>query len=357
MQMEEIYMRRCIDLARMSRGYNQPNPMVGAVIVHQNRIIGEGYHAHYGQGHAEVNAVAAVQDKSLLPQSTIYVTLEPCHHFGKTPPCVDLIRQHKIPKVVIGAEDPYHEVAGRSIEKLRRIGVDVVVGVLKEEICQLNRRFFTNVQKGRPFIILKYAASADGFMGQVGKNVRISNPLCQRLLHRWRAEESAILVGTNTALIDNPTLNNRLYFGRQPLRLVIDRGLRIPKTHHLFEGALPTVVFTEMPIPTAIESRLGIVEYVQLPFGTPAFLPEMMGYLQARRIQSVLVEGGAQLLQSFLDAEIWDELRILRSHSQLLGEGIPAPMPMGAMLQTILPLGEDTLQVFYPTKKNTKEFS
>ena len=347
--LDNLYMQRCIDLAEMSGGYNQPNPKVGAVIVYKNKIIGEGYHQRYGEGHAEVNAVAAVADKTLLSESTIYVTLEPCHHHGKTPPCVDLILKHKIPRVVIGAVDPYHEVAGKSIEKLRKAGVAVTVGLLQGAVEDLNRRFFTNVRKKRPYIILKYAVTADGFMGQEAKNVRISNPLCQRLLHRWRAEEAAIMVGTNTALIDNPRLNNRLYFGRQPIRLVLDRELKIPKTHQLFDGTIQTIVFTA----TEEKSTIVGVEYVQLPFGEPNFFGALMSCLESRKIQSVLVEGGAQLIESFLDANIWDELRILRSNSCLLGEGIPAPMPKNAVLKASLPLGMDSLQVLCPVDLKT----
>jgi diaminohydroxyphosphoribosylaminopyrimidine deaminase/5-amino-6-(5-phosphoribosylamino)uracil reductase len=347
--LDNIYMRRCIDLAHLSGGFNQPNPMVGAVIVYKGKIIGEGYHQRYGEGHAEVNAVASVVDKSVLSESTIYVTLEPCFHYGKTPPCVDLILQYKIPRVVIGAVDPYHEVSGKSIEKLRELGVMVKVGVLQAEIEVLNRRFFTVVRKKRPYIILKYASSADGFMGQPDKNVRISNPLCQRLLHRWRAEEAAIMVGTNTALIDNPKLNNRLYFGRQPIRLVLDRALKIPRTHYLFDGTISTIVFTACEEKSTI---LG-VEYVQLPFGEPNFFGALMSCLETRKIQSVLVEGGAQLIESFLDANIWDELRILRSNSCLLGEGIPAPMPKNAILKASLSLGMDSLQVLHPIDLKT----
>jgi diaminohydroxyphosphoribosylaminopyrimidine deaminase/5-amino-6-(5-phosphoribosylamino)uracil reductase len=339
---DELYMQRAIALAQLAGGYQQPNPKVGSVIVYQDKIIGEGYHQQYGQAHAEVNAVASVKDKSLLTQSTIYVTLEPCHHYGKTPPCVDLILQHKIPRVVIGSEDPFPQVAGQSIQKLRNAGVEVVIGVLKKEIEWLNRRFFTTVRKNRPYIILKYAVSADGFIGREGEEIKISNAFSQRLVHRWRAEEAAIMVGTNTALTDDPQLGNRLYPGPAPHRIVLDRKGRLPKDLQLFDQSLPTLVLTEEP--KADQPNL---EYLQLPFQSQDFLPSLLAALQGRKIQSVLIEGGAALLQSFLDAGLWDELRVLEAN-QKLGEGLAAPVLPKHYLYKQLDLGDTVYKQLLP---------
>ena len=321
MNHHELYMRRCIELANLSNGLNRPNPEVGSLIVYNDKIIGEGWHQKYGEAHAEVNAIESVKDKTLLVDSTIYVSLEPCFHFGKTPPCVDLILNHKIPRVVIGCSDPYYEVAGKSIQKLREAGVEVIVGVLEQEVEKLNRRFFTNVRKNRPFIVLKYAVSADGFMGRNGENLAISGAFSQRKVHKMRSEESAILVGTTTAMIDNPQLNNRLYFGQQPLRLVLDKDLKLPKELNLFDGSLRTIVFTEKDC----SSDLKNVEYVKLPFEKDLLLNSMMEYLQKIRISSVLIEGGKELLDSFLTAGLWDEAFIIQSKNKYLENGIKAP--------------------------------
>ena len=336
----ERYLRRCIELSKLSNGLNRPNPEVGSVIVCNNTIIGEGYHKCYGQAHAEVNAIASVDDQSLLAESTIYVTLEPCFHFGKTPPCVELILKHKIPRVVIGCTDPYHEVAGKSIEKLRKAGVEVTVGILNEEVECLNRRFFTNVRNNRPFIVLKYAVSADGFMGRTGENLQISGPISKRWVHKLRSEEAAILVGTETALSDNPQLNVRHYFGPQPLRLVLDRTLRLPDNLHLFDGTQPTAVFTENFKVSEIEN----LEYIQIPFGTNDFLFKMLDSLYKMRIVSVLVEGGASLLNSFLASGLWDEAYILRSNNVRLESGIEAPQIQAKYFTERSILGEDSLE-------------
>jgi len=336
-------MRRAIQLASLANGYTAPNPRVGAVVVYQDKILGEGYHQAYGQAHAEVNAIAAVkkEDQKLLPKATIYVTLEPCFHQGKTPPCVDLILQHKIQRVVIACTDPYEKVAGQSIRKLKEAGVAVTVGVLEAAATKLARRFMTQVTQQRPYIILKFARSQDGFIGQIDKQVPISNRLSKRLVHKWRAEESAILVGTNTALIDNPRLNNRLYFGRHPLRLVLDRQLRIPTTGHLFDGSTPTWVFTEKKPPAKQKN----VTYIPLNFKGNR-IQNLLQYLHEKRIQSVLVEGGSQLLQSFVQADLWDECRIFRSPKSL-GEGVAAPHIPQKKLHQEIQLADNTLQVFF----------
>lgn len=346
---DEVYMHRAIELAKRAEGYNAPNPRVGAVIVYQDRIIGEGYHERYGEGHAEVNAVAAVQadDRALLPKSTIYVTLEPCFHYGKTPPCVDLILQHKIPRVVIACLDPFEKVAGRSIEKLKKHGVAVRVGVLEQEAAWLTRRFFVNVQKKRPYIVLKYAQSKDGFMGNPTKEIAISNSLSKRLVHQWRSHEAAILVGTNTALVDNPQLNNRLYWGRSPLRLVLDRQLRLPKDLYLFDGTQETWVFTEKKDCPVMPQ----VRFVTINFGEN-FLRELLSYLHEQKIQSILVEGGQQLLQSFIDQDIWDEARVLCAN-HLLEKGVPAPYLPLKYLKSEKVLSDNQIQLYVREENNT----
>lgn len=330
----ELYMARAIALAQKANNYNKPNPEVGSVIVYENRIIGEGYHAMYGQAHAEVNAVNSVKeaDKHLLDKSTIYVTLEPCFHFGKTPPCVDLILKHKIPKVVIGALDTFSLVAGQSIEKLKANGVEVIVGVLEKEVRNLTRRFFTNIEMQRPYIVLKYAQSADGFIGKQGEEIAITDAYTKRLVHQWRGEEQAILVGTNTAITDNPQLNNRYTNAKQPLRLVIDKRGQLNENYHLLDNTLPTWVFTTKAHYKPALNKENL-KYIPLEAENNAlYLQEMLAYLQAQKIQSILVEGGAQLLQSFIDAQLFDEIRQLIAPSICLKEGIQAPQIKGAIL-------------------------
>lgn len=323
---DKAYMRRCIELAERAAGYNQPNPAVGALLVYQDRIIGEGWHQQYGQAHAEVNAVASValEDAPLVPLSTLYVTLEPCFHFGKTPPCVDLVLRTGIQRLVIGCRDPFALVGGQSISKLRAAGVEVLCPVLPDEIMLLNRKFFTTIARQRPYIILKFAQSADGLLAQSGQRTTISSPLAQRLVHQWRSEEQAILVGTETARIDNPQLNNRYYGSRQPLRLVIDRHLRLPADLHLFDASQPTWVFTLAQ--NALPPNKNNLRYVPIDAHNPAdFLPQLLAYLHSQKIQSVLVEGGAQLLNAFVEADLYDEIRQIVAPNIRLLQGPKAP--------------------------------
>lgn len=318
---QEKYMRRCIQLAQNGMNNAAPNPMVGAVIVCDGRIIGEGYHVRCGEAHAEVNAIAAVKDESLLARSTIYVSLEPCSHYGKTPPCADLIIEKNIPRIVIGCTDPFAQVSGRGIQKLKDAGREVVVGVLEEECLALIRRFVTFHKHRRPYITLKWAESADGFIDlcrEDGSPVILSTPLTTMLVHKRRAEHSAILVGTRTALLDNPSLTVRSWAGRSPLRLVIDRQLKLPTTLRLFDGSVPTIVFTANPC-----AALHNVEYVVLDFSKDV-LPQIMQVLYGRGIQSVLVEGGNALLHSFIDANLWDEA-VVEESPLLLSSGVEAP--------------------------------
>lgn len=342
---DEQYMQRAINLARAANGNNAPNPRVGAVIVYNNRIIGEGYHQQYGQAHAEVNAVASVStaDRPFLPQSTIYVTLEPCFHQGKTPPCVQLILKEQIARVVIACKDPFEKVAGQSIALLKERGVEVVVGVLEKEAAHLARRFFTNVQKKRPYVLLKYAQTKDGFIGNPKERLLISNAFSQRLVHHWRRQEAAILVGTNTALLDNPSLTNRFWKGRQPLRLVIDKNLRLPKNLHLFDGKHPTWVFTTQTNTPTWKN----VRFVTLQKNS-SFLEQLLAYLYQEKIQSLLVEGGAQLLSSFITAGCWEEARVLESEISL-GEGVKAPVLPATYHHHSITLLDNTLSYYYTT--------
>lgn len=301
---EQTYMRRCIQLAQNGRCGAAPNPMVGAVIVCDGKIIGEGYHVRCGEAHAEVNAIRSVKDASLLRHSTIYVSLEPCSHYGKTPPCADLIIEKQIPRIVIGCVDPFSEVAGQGIRRLKDAGLEVTVGVMEEECRRLIRRFITFHTLRRPYITLKWAESSDGYLDILRKDgnpVVLSTPLTSMLVHKRRAEHSAIMVGARTAELDNPSLTVRHWYGRSPVRVVTDRYLTLPPHLHLFDGSVPTLVFTETsrePAPN--------VEYIPVDYRQDT-LPQMMNALYKRGLQSLLVEGGGVLLQSFIDAGLWDE--------------------------------------------------
>lgn len=318
---DEKYIKRCIELASNGLCNAAPNPMVGAVIVCNDRIIGEGYHACCGKGHAEVNAIASVKERELLKDSTIYVSLEPCSHYGKTPPCADLIIRTGIPRVVVGCVDPFSKVSGRGIQRLRDAGVEVKVGVLEEECKALIRRFVTFNLKKRPYITLKWAESADGFIDiyrEGGQAEILSTPITSIYVHKQRAEHKAILVGRRTALLDNPSLTTRNWYGKNPLRLVIDRRLSLPTNLKLFDGQTETIVFTEKEA----ENRHNLI-YIRLDFATD-ILPKILDYLYERKIQSVLVEGGSTLLQSFIDSELWDEIFVEHA-SKSLRNGVKSP--------------------------------
>ena len=323
MTKDEKYISRCLQLARNGICNAAPNPMVGAVIVCQDAIIGEGYHVRCGEAHAEVNAIRSVKDERLLKESTIYVSLEPCSHYGKTPPCADLIIEKGIPKVVVGCMDPFSLVAGKGIEKLRRAGLEVTVGVLEEECKRLIRRFITFNTLKRPYITLKWAESADGFIDvnrTDGNPVILSTPLTGMLVHKQRAEHDAILVGRHTALLDNPSLSTRNWYGKNPVRLVIDKDLTLPRDLELFNGSIRTLVFTRKHI----DRTDGLTEYISLDF-TKDVLPQMMEVLYQQKIQSLLVEGGSILLHSFIESDLWDEAFIEQS-SLFLKDGVQAPV-------------------------------
>jgi diaminohydroxyphosphoribosylaminopyrimidine deaminase / 5-amino-6-(5-phosphoribosylamino)uracil reductase len=323
-QIYEKYMQRCIDLARNGKGRVAPNPMVGSVIVYNDRIIGEGYHQYFGGAHAEVNAIRSVTEKSLLPQSTLYVNLEPCAHSGKTPPCSDLIVSEKIKKVVIGTVDPNSMVAGRGIQRLRNSGVEVIENILKEDCQELNKRFLTFHKHHRPYVILKWAQSNDGYIDivrspgtPIGPNW-ISNPVSRMLVHKWRSVEQAIMVGTNTVIYDNPSLDTRLWSGRSPLRVVPDRIGRIPESAKIFDGKHKTIVFTEIP-----KDNTANVEFIKVDFNQNV-IDQMLEHLFTNDIQSVMVEGGSRLIQSFIESGVWDEARVFVGHTNFKS-GIKAP--------------------------------
>lgn len=339
-EVDEKYMARCIQLARCGKGHTRPNPMVGAVVVCGGRIIGEGFHRKAGEAHAEVNAIAAVKDEKLLEDSTLYVSLEPCSHWGKTPPCASLILQKRIPRVVIGCLDPFPEVSGRGVQMLREAGVEVVTGVLEKEARELNKAFMTLHTCKRPYVILKWAQSADGFIdarrGDVSRApARLSSARSLRMVHRLRSEVGAILVGTRTALLDNPSLTVRLWAGLSPLRVAIDRARRIPPTYRLFDGSVPTLIFTAGELPADGNN----LTYVGADFSRP-LVPQILAELAGRKIDSLLVEGGAQLLTSFLEAGLWDEARV-ETAPVCLGSGIEAPVMdgrAGAVATEFIPL-------------------
>ena len=352
MDNHEDYMRRCLELAALGLGFVSPNPMVGAVIVYQNKIIGEGYHQKYGQSHAEVNAIKTafqnhVNAEDLLKESTIYVSLEPCVHHGKTPPCADLIIKHHIPKVVVGCRDPFVQVDGKGIEKLRNAGIEVIENILEAECLNLNKRFFTRVLKQRPYVIFKWAETADGFFApEDGSQQWISDPLSKRLVHQWRSEEDAILVGKNTAAADNPQLNNRFQpDAKQPKRVVLDRRLELKHDLNLFDRSVETLIFNE--VLTTLDGNLKYISLENFDLYLPQYILFQL-YLQD--IQSVIIEGGAKTLQLFIDAGLWDEARIFSSKKRW-GKGIKSPLINGEAA-SVTDVGEDRLTILYPIKKS-----
>jgi len=322
----EKYIKRCINLAQNGLGTTFPNPMVGSVIVYENQIIGEGWHKKAGEPHAEVNAIRSVKDKSLLKKATIYVSLEPCSHFGKTPPCCDLIIEHQIPNVVVGTVDPNEKVAGNGIKKLIAAGANVTVGVLEKECNELNKRFFTFHQQKRPYIILKWAQSQDGFLSpekeieQDRKPVWITNAYSRQLVHKWRSEEQAILAGTQTVIDDNPKLNTRDWSGNNPVRVVLDQNNRIPKDSFVFDNTVKTIVFTKSETNLSAENtNFEVIDFNQ------NIIPQILAVLHQNQIQSIIIEGGLQTLQSFIDENIWDEARIFIGNISF-EKGTKAPM-------------------------------
>lgn len=342
------YMQRCLNLALEGAGSVAPNPMVGAILVYNNRIIGEGYHEKYGEAHAEVNCIKSVsiEDRHLIPASTLYVSLEPCAHYGKTPPCSQLIIDQKIPKVVIACTDPFSKVNGKGIESLQAAGVDVTVGILEKEAIELNKRFFVFHQKKRPYIILKWAETADHFIASANtERLYISNEFSNRLVHRWRSEEAAIMVGTNTAINDDPALTNRNWTGKNPIRILVDRQLLVSTESKLYQVDATTIIFNE--------SKNDIQEhliFVQIDF-SKNILEQIFEYCYAFPIQSILVEGGAKLLQSFIDRGIWDEARIIQNNDLKIEKGLASPQLIGHTLKESFKISTDTIFIYQNESK------
>ncbi|WP_225036156.1 bifunctional diaminohydroxyphosphoribosylaminopyrimidine deaminase/5-amino-6-(5-phosphoribosylamino)uracil reductase RibD [Winogradskyella sp. SM1960] len=333
MNTHEIYISRCLQIAKNGLGTTRPNPMVGAVIVYNDSIIGEGFTSKYGGHHAEVNAINSVKDKSLLTKSTLYVTLEPCSHYGKTPPCSDLIVTHNIPNVVIGCVDDNPEVAGKGIAKLKASGCNVTVGVLEAECKAHHKRFFTFHNKKRPYIILKWAETSDGFIAPMTKNkkepVWITNTYSRQLVHKWRAEEQAILVGTNTVIEDNPSLTVRDWAGTHPIRVVLDKRSKLDSTYAVFNDEAKTIRVTNKNI----------------DFENPVAI-QIIDLLYQQNINSIIIEGGAKTLQTFINENLWDEARVFIGNSEF-ENGTKAPKLKGQLISEYEIL-DDKLKIFKP---------
>jgi len=347
MDSDEKYMRRCLELAALAAGSASPNPMVGAVIVGEGRIVGEGHTAPYGGPHAEVNAVNDAirrlgerRARDIFKKSTIYVSLEPCAHFGKTPPCADMLAVNGFAKVVIGCLDPFGKVDGRGLRKLRGAGMDAVVGVLEDACRFANRRFFTRIKEQRPYVILKWAQTADGFFAPPdGRQQWISNEASKQLVHRWRAEEDAVLVGTRTAKLDNPSLTTRLWKGRNPKRILIDRDLEIRAEANILNEDAETIIFNA--VKTDWQGRR---KYIQVE-NFPLYLPQNILYqLHLLDVLSLIVEGGSKTLRAFIDAGLWDEARVFTSPDRW-GAGLPAPRMAREPAET-QKVGNDRLDVY-----------
>nr|WP_093871056.1 bifunctional diaminohydroxyphosphoribosylaminopyrimidine deaminase/5-amino-6-(5-phosphoribosylamino)uracil reductase RibD [Tenacibaculum sp. MAR_2010_89] len=333
----EKYMGRCLQLAKKGIGTVRPNPSVGAVIVLNNKIIGEGFTSPYGGNHAEVNAIHSVNNKELLKNATIYVTLEPCSHYGKTPPCADLIIKMKIPNVVIGCLDTNSLVAGKGIERLKKEGCSVTVGVLEKECFEHHKRFFTVQNKKRPYIILKWAETLDGFIAPLTKSeqrpIWISNSYSQQLVHKWRSEEHAILVGTNTVIADNPKLNVRSWSGNNPVRIVIDKNLRIPLETNIFDESIKTIIIIDSSTNKngSVDKISGFKYHIEQIDFSIEIAQQICEVLHKHQIQSVIVEGGKQTLQTFIDANLWDEAKIFIGDNKFQ-EGVRNPNFKGTLI-------------------------
>jgi len=342
LNIDEQYMMRCLQLAQLGAGNVAPNPMVGAVLVYENKIIGEGYHQQYGDPHAEVNCINSVKEENrlLIAQSVLYVSLEPCSHFGKTPPCSDLIIRNKIPKVIIGCQDIYKEVSGKGILKLQNAGVEVITGILEKECMELNKRFFTFHQKRRPYIILKWAESFNRKIGSAYKRILISNEYSNRIVHKWRSEESAILIGANTALQDDPLLTVRLWQGKNPVRIIIDKDLRVPRLLNIFNADSKTIIFNL--VKNSTEENL-----IYIKVRKENFLSDLMNSLFEMNILSVIIEGGAKTLQSFIDDGLWDEARVTTNEEIIIENGISSPEMKNFIFQKQERYSSDIITYYY----------
>jgi diaminohydroxyphosphoribosylaminopyrimidine deaminase / 5-amino-6-(5-phosphoribosylamino)uracil reductase len=337
---DELFMLRALELAVLGRGAVSPNPLVGCVIVHDNQIIGEGWHRKYGEAHAEVNAIAAVENKALLKSSTVYVSLEPCSHYGKTPPCAELLIKHEVKKVVVANLDTHPNVAGEGIKKLRETGIEVITGILDKNGRELNKRFFTAVEKQRPFVILKWAQTSDGFIAHENYDSKwISNAYSRQLVHKWRSEEDAILVGTKTVFHDNPHLSVRDWSGRNPVRIVIDRFLKLSDKRHVFDRKQKTIVYNLLKHEE--HENLSLIRLDEKDF-----LEQLVKDLLKQNLHSVIIEGGAYTLQRFSDTGVWDEARVFVS-PRSFGKGIKAPVINGNLIreETVM---NDKLFIYQP---------
>ena len=341
---DEIYMRRCFELASHGLGNTKTNPLVGSVIVHNDKIIGEGYHHEYGGPHAEVNAIRKVKDKSLLQDSTIYINLEPCSHFGKTPPCSTLILNHKIPRAVISNSDPFPSVSGRGIEALKKGGTEVIYGVLEDEGAHLNRRFLTFHRRKRPYIILKWAETSDGFIDierqegdPVGTNW-ITDEIARTLVHKWRSEEAGLMAGTNTIIADNPKLNVRRWTGNSPLRITFDRNGRIPESANILDNSQDTLVFTCQQEKYSGKTNSVLIDH-------DYHIEDVLSELYDQKIISILVEGGQQVHQAFITSGLWDEARVFKGR-MMFSQGVKAPV-IDQSAADILQFENSELTIFY----------
>jgi diaminohydroxyphosphoribosylaminopyrimidine deaminase / 5-amino-6-(5-phosphoribosylamino)uracil reductase len=354
-------MHRCLELAQLGAALVAPNPMVGAVLVHEGRIIGEGFHQQYGKAHAEPNCIASVKewDRPLIEKSVLYVSLEPCSHFGKTPPCADLIIAMKIPKVIIGCRDPFEAVNGKGLGKLEAAGIEVLYGVLEEECKAVNKRFFTFHTEHRPYIILKWAQTSDNKIANADySRLLITNEYTNRIVHKWRSEEMAIAVGTNTALFDDPELTTRLSPGKNPVRVVVDMNLRLPRKLKLFDSKVATVVFNTKEHSLPFE-KISVSELQRIGVGyyqvteDVSLVHQLLNALYRMDIQSVLVEGGSYLLQSFIDEQMWDEGRVITNQELSVGTGLPAPVLKEHMLESEEHVFSDAIRVYKHVKLNS----
>jgi len=318
MNNDELYIKRCIELAQKALGYTYPNPLVGSVIVHNGKIIGEGFHHKAGENHAEINAINSVKNKELIPESTIYVSLEPCAHYGKTPPCALKIKELGFKKVVIGAMDSHDKVNGKGKKIIQDEGIEAVSGIMEKECIELNKRFFTYHEKKRPYIILKWAESGDGFLDKDFKPIAVSNSLVNQFVHQLRADEHAILVGTQTALNDNPSLTVRNAEGVNPVRILIDFDLKVPASFNIYSDEARTLVLNSVK-----EGTEGHIQFIKI--NKDNFLPELTEVLYKEQIQSVIIEGGSFTLQQFINANLWDEAIVIKNENLKLEKGTKAP--------------------------------
>jgi diaminohydroxyphosphoribosylaminopyrimidine deaminase / 5-amino-6-(5-phosphoribosylamino)uracil reductase len=343
---DELFMKRALELARLGIGLVSPNPRVGCVVVHNDIIVGEGWHQKHGEAHAEVNAIESVPNKSLLKESTLYVNLEPCSHTGKTPPCADLLIRHQVKKVVVSNLDSNPLVSGRGIKKLRATGIEVVTGILEKEGRELNKRFFTFMEKQRPYILLKWAETSDGFIARENHDSKwISNEYSRQLVHKWRTEEDAVLVGSKTTSHDNPELNVRAWSGRNPVRVVLDRFLRLNDTLHVFDRSQKTLCYNVLKHEE--HANLSLVRIDE-----QNFIQNVLDDLYKRKIQSVIVEGGATILKAFIDAGLWDEAKVFVSDKDF-GKGIQSPQLHGNLIaqESVF---NDTLRTYFPIHEKSQ---